>query len=255
MLIKEVAFNKNSSQEYPYFLPFFGEKIEFNTPVTILVGENGSGKSTLLKLIKEQLGLYQIGKPIKKVVSNDVKVTCNVKKPKGFFFSSEDFTFYIKQLEDEKKESNQALEEIKENYKNRSLLANDLAAMPHQRTLNEINNLYERDLSQASHGEAYLPFFKSRLRSEHLILLDEPETPLSFHHQLSLMYLLKEAIDDKCQIIIATHSPVIMAYPQATIYKFTENSVDKVDYQSLEEVTLMRTFLINPNAFLSHLFE
>src|SRR5690606_13505862 len=120
---------------------------------------------------------------------------------------------------------------------------------PHKKTLYEIDHLHDRDLSTASHGEAYLSFFKSRMRLNQLILLDEPETPLSFENQLALMYLLKEGIDMNSQFIIATHSPVIMAFPNATIYQFTERGLEIVPYKSINQVQNLKSCLDEPNRF------
>lgn len=255
MHIKAVRFKENQSKNYPYYLPFFGKTVNFTSNVTILVGDNGCGKSTFLKLLKNHLGLYQIGEAVKKSSLAILDVSLVLKKPKGYYFSSEDFTMYIKQLEDNKKESYEALNEIEHDYKNRSQFAKNLASMPHKRTLAEIDALHDKDLSLASHGESYLSFFKSRLKANQLMLLDEPETPLSFHHQLSLLYLLHEAVKDNCQIIIATHSPIIMAYPNAQIIRFNEGALEEVPYESLESVQLLKRFLDNPEVFIRRLFE
>ncbi|MFH5882247.1 AAA family ATPase [Liberiplasma polymorphum] len=255
MHIKAVRFKENQQTHYPYYLPFFGKTINFTSNVTILVGDNGCGKSTFLKLLKNHLGLYQIGEAVKKSSQALLEVSVALKKPKGYYFSSEDFTMYINQLEENKKESHEALDEIETVYKNRSIFAKNLASMPHKRTLAEIDALHDKDLSLASHGESYLSFFKSRLKANQLMLLDEPETPLSFHHQLSLLYLLHEAVKDNCQIIIATHSPIIMAYPNAQILKFEEGHIEAVTYESLESVQLLKRFLDHPDIFIKRLFE
>ena len=127
--------------------------------------------------------------------------------------------------------------------------------MPHGRTLYEIENLHDRNLNESSHGEAYLSFFKSRMRPNQLILLDEPETPLSFQNQLALLYLLKEGVKQGSQFIIATHSPVIMAYPGSTIYELTGAGLIKTSYDKIEQVESLKHFLKDPNSFLRHLFK
>lgn len=252
--LKAVTF-QGKDNRYPYHLPFFDQRIVFNHPLTILVGDNGCGKSTFLELIKEELSLYQIGKP----VDSHPHVSCikevTLKKPKGLYFSSEDFTTYIKELEDELKSSKEELKLIDQTYNNRSEFAKSLAKMPHARTIHEISSLHDRPLNASSHGEAYLSFFKSRMRADQLILLDEPETPLSFANQLALLYILKDTIERGSQIIIATHSPIIMSYPGAEIYLFTDDRLEKTTYEDLESVKTLRDFLNEPKRYLHHLFS
>ena len=251
--LKAITF-QGKDKTYPYHLPFFDQKITLNQPLTILVGDNGCGKSTFLELIKEELNLFQIGKPIEKHPSVSCIKETTLKKPKGFYFSSEDFTTYIKELEDEVKSSKEELELIDKTYSHRSLFAKSLAKMPHARTIHEISSLHDRPLNHASHGEAYLSFFKSRMRDNQLILLDEPETPLSFSNQLALLYILKDTIDRGSQVIIATHSPIIMAFPDAEIYFFNHDRLEMVQYDDLESIKILKDFLNDPNRYLHHLF-
>ena len=101
MLLKSVEFPITDERGYPYELPFFGKKIEFKNPITILVGENGAGKSSLLKMMNDVVKLYRIegvsnntakkGSPLKSVFDQPI-VSYYRTKPKGFFFSAEDFT-------------------------------------------------------------------------------------------------------------------------------------------------------------------
>lgn len=251
--LKAITFQEKD-HHYPYDLPFFDQKITFNKPITILVGDNGCGKSTFLELIQEELELYQIGKPIEKHPHVSCIKETSLKKPKGFYFSSEDFTTYIKELENELKSSKEELEHIDKTYSHRSPLAKSLAKMPHARTIHEISSLHDRPLNHSSHGEAYLSFFKSRMRDNQLILLDEPETPLSFSNQLALLYILKDTIDRGSQVIIATHSPIIMAFPDAEIYLFNHDRLEMVQYDDLESIKILKDFLNDPNRYLHHLF-
>lgn len=251
--LKAVTFQKTDNR-YPYLLPFFDQKITFNKPLTILVGDNGCGKSTFLELIKEELQLYQIGKPVEKHPHVSCIKETSLIKPKGFYFSSEDFTTYIKELEDNIKSSKDELLHIDKTYINRSDLAKSLAKMPHARTIHEISSLHDRPLNQSSHGEAYLSFFKSRMRDKQLILLDEPETPLSFSNQLALLYIIKDTIERGSQVIMATHSPIMMAYPDADIYLFTHDRLVSTRYDDLASVRTLKDFLNNPHRFLHHLF-
>jgi predicted ATPase len=85
-------------------------------------------------------------------------------------------------------------------------------------------------------------------------MLDEPEAPLSPVRQLSFISMMKEMVEQKqAQFIVATHSPILMAYPGATIYSFNEGAIRRVAYEELEHVTVTRDFLNNPEQFLKHL--
>ncbi len=255
MLIHRMIIKETSSDEYPFHLSFLNQTIDFNQDVTILIGENGSGKSTLLDVIANHLKLYRIGTPISNLPSMKIEMTYHLTKPKGIYFSSEDFTTYIHEIEKEKKSALEDIERVKVEYEHRSKLAQNLASMPHHRTLSELSSLHDRDLLMSSHGEAYLSFFKSRIRKNQLMLLDEPETPLSFSNQLALLILMKEAVHQGCQLIIATHSPVVMSYPGADLYEINEKGIQKTTIDQVESISLMKQFLNNPDGFLHHLFD
>lgn len=115
--------------------------------------------------------------------------------------------------------------------------------------------MYGRDLSEQSHGESYLDFFKSRLKSDSLYLLDEAEVPLSINNQLTFMLLIEEALQMNCQFIMATHSPILMSYPGALIYKINEEGFHQTTYEELESVNLLRDFLNNKDLFINKLFN
>lgn len=264
MLLNSVEFIKSESEGYPYHLPFFGHKLMFTTPITIFIGENGAGKSSLLKLLNDALKLYRI-EGASKISKNKISalksaldvptVTYYRTKPKGFFFSAEDFTTYIQSLELNRQEAYQALDDIEREYAHKSEFSKIQARMPHMSTLNDINHLYQKDLLSSSHGEAYLDFFKSRLRKNELYLLDEPETPLSIQNQITLLSVLDEAIHNGNQFIIATHSPILMAIPGATIYLISLDGITQVSYDDIESVQLLKQFLNHKEQFFRHLYE
>lgn len=112
---------------------------------------------------------------------------------------------------------------------------------------------YQGKLEHKSHGESFLQFFKSRFQSNGLYLLDEPETPLSPLKQIAFISMLKEMVEQNAQFIIATHSPIIMAFPGAAIYSFDHAPLSQVQYNQLEHVNLTRDFLNTPEQFLRHL--
>ena len=105
-----------------------------------------------------------------------------------------------------------------------------------------------------SHGEQFLDFLQQRVVPRGLYLLDEPEAPLSPQRQLALLSAIKEAATEReCQFVIATHSPLLMATPDAEILCFDEGRIERTAWDELEHVQLMRAFLNRPESFLRHL--
>src|SRR4029079_18663665 len=123
---------------------------------------------------------------------------------------------------------------IDEEYKDRSELARGLARMPYLNQLADMRQRYGEDLDANSHGESYFTLFKSRFVPNGLYLLDEPEAPLSPMRQLGLLAMLKMMVEEQnAQFIIATHSPMLMAFPNATIYSFEQQTIRQVGYHEV----------------------
>ena len=262
--LKKIHFYANQQIEFPYSLPFFGKEIDIRSDVVCLVGENGSGKSTFLECLNVVLGLYTIRQrttlPVeltKSIVKASKQIKCEYRlsKPKGFFFSAEDFTSYIHGLVLDKMEAKAQLDRVTVEYAKKSVLSQSLARMPHARTLAEIDQLYERDLLTSSHGEAYLDFFKSRIRQNEIYLLDEPETPLSIQNQLALLAIIDRGIKQKNQFIIATHSPILMAIPNAQIIQIRNDEIKEVSYDQIDSVILLKQFMNHPESFFRYLYQ
>ena len=112
---------------------------------------------------------------------------------------------------------------------------------------------YGEDFDANSHGESFLKLFQERLVPEGLFLLDEPETPLSPMRQLTLLAMLRDCVNAGSQFIVATHSPILLALPDAQILSFADGKIEVADYESLEHVNLTRSFLNNPEMYLRHL--
>ena len=109
------------------------------------------------------------------------------------------------------------------------------------------------DLTQVSHGEGFLKVLQGRLQPEGIYLIDEPEAALSPQRQLALFSLIKNlAENNACQFFIATHSPILMTLPNATIFQFSE-TLQKVRFDETEHFTIMKNFLNNPESFLRYL--
>ena len=249
---------------FPFSLPIIQNfvKMDFKTPVTFFVGENGSGKSTFLEMIACAIDSIVIGseslrsdKTLKSVqnLSRFLKLSWGKKTRKGFFLRAEDFFGYTKKMSQMRQEIEEEIRAIGIEYKDRSDYAADLARTPHVGQLKALHHHYGEGLEYHSHGEAFLALFQSRFVPSGLFLLDEPEAPLSPMRQLGLISIMKEMVEKEAQFIIATHSPMLMAFPEATLYNFEEDMIKQIAYKDLENVNLMKSFLNDPQAYLHRL--
>jgi predicted ATPase len=183
-----------------------------------------------------------------------IKLVWNKNTRKGFFLRSEDFFGWIKSQERMRAEMQDELKEIDEEFEGRSDYARGLARSAVSGQLAGMQRRYGDGLQNRSHGESFLDLFQARFVPGGLYLLDEPEVPLSPLRQLSLLSLLKQMVEEhESQFIIATHSPILMAYPGAQILSFDQTPIAPVDYVDLEHVNLTRDFLADPESFLRHL--
>jgi predicted ATPase len=255
---------ETDDNQYPFHLPLLQTlpELDFSAPVTFFVGENGSGKSTLLEAIAIAAGSVTVGSeavrtdktlaPVRKF-SEYLHLVWNKRTHKGFFLRAEDFFGYARKMVQTRQEMQADLQNVDVEYKERSKLAADLARMPYQRELGDMRRKYEGGLENFSHGESFLKLFQARFVPGGLYLLDEPEVPLSPVRQMALISALKEMTVQNSQFIIATHSPILMAFPEAVIYSFDETPIKSVKYDELEHVTLTRAFLQDPEAFINRL--
>lgn len=246
---------------FPFSLPLvqqFGE-IEFRSPVVFFVGENGSGKSTLIESIAAGINLATVGgedvsrdKSLAnaRALGKQLKLAWQGKTHKGFFLRAEDFFNFAKRLQTMQVELQEIADEFENDYSGYALGLAKGAALGQRRALIE---RYGEDLDANSHGESFLKLFQSRFVPGGLYLLDEPEAPLSPQRQLALLSMLKEMVEQDAQFIIATHSPILMAYPEAQIFSFDSHPVSETAYDEVEHVSLTRRFLNNPNSFLRYL--
>ncbi len=253
-----------SVEHYPFNIPVIRalESITFTSPVTIFVGENGSGKSTLLEAIACAAGSITVGsesvssdRTLESVrtLAQSLQLVWNKRTHRGFFLRAEDFFGYVKNLEDMRETLEDDLQNVDIEYESRSQYAHDLAKTPYQGQLHGIKQSYGNGLDTRSHGESFLSLFRSRFVPGGLYLLDEPEAPLSPVSQLGLISLLKQMTTQDAQFIIATHSPILMAYPDALILDFDRIPPAPTAYADLEQVRLLRDFLNAPDSFLRHL--
>jgi len=265
--LKSITVREINSQDkdsFPFNLEIVRSlrELAFASPVTFLVGENGSGKSTVLEAVACAVESITVGSesvrtdkslaPLRKLAQY-FRLAWNKRTRKGFFLRAEDFFGYARSMRQTKEEFQQELENIQEEYKGRSKYAAGLASMPFQGQLADMERRYGEGLDSYSHGESFLTLFQSRFVPDGLYLLDEPEAALSPMRQLTFLAALKQMVQENSQFIIATHSPIILAFPDAQILFFHEGKIQEVKYSQLEHVQLTKDFLNNPDSFLRHL--
>lgn len=213
-------------------------RLMLDTPVTFLVGENGSGKSTLLEAIAVSCGFNAEGGTRNFTVStrathSELGEYITVAKRRyprdGFFLRAESF-YNVATNIDEMDEEPSFSPRLIDSYGGVSL-------------------------HSQSHGESFLALVQNRFGGEGLYLLDEPEAALSPTRQLTLLGEMYQLVERDSQFIIATHSPILMAYPGARIYELSENGIASVEYRETEHYQLTRRFLENPERMLRYLLE
>lgn len=226
------------------------------------MGENGSGKSTLLEALAVAAEMITVGSlpaardrslAAVQPLAQLLKLVSNKRVRKGFFLRSEDFLGWVRAEQQQKAEMHTELEQIDSEFADRSDHARALARGPLSGQLRGMQARYGRGAESRSHGESFLDLFQARFRAEGLYVLDEPEVPLSPLRQLSFLAMMKDMVGQGAQFVIATHSPILMAFPGATILSFDMAPLQPVVYDELEHVRLTRDFLANPGQFLQHL--
>lgn len=267
MHLNYVQFRRADSaliSQFPFSMPLVQslERLDFSAPVTFFVGENGTGKSTVLEALAAAIGSITVGAESvqtdptlipARLLAKQMKLSWKVRTNKGFFLRAEDFVNFARKISQIRSEMLEEIAIVEEEYANRSAFARSLAMSPYKKSIAEMESRYGADLDANSHGESFFKLFHSRFVPGGLYLLDEPESPLSPMKQLAFLSMLKEMIAQGSQFIIATHSPILMAYPGATIFNFDELPVKPVEYNELEHVNLTREFLTDPERYLRHL--
>jgi len=218
---------------YPFSLEVLRRtpSLSFETPVTIFVGENGAGKSTLLTAIARRCGIYIWRDPERRRFEHNfweerlgdfISVQWRNGRVPGSFFGSDSFRDFT------------------------MILDEWAAADPGQ-----LRHFGGKSLVTQSHGQSIMSFFRARYRIEGLYLLDEPETALSPRSQLELLELLVTMSQaGHAQFIMATHSPILLACPGATLYSFDTAPVSRVQYCDTEHYRVYRDFMAAPEQFL-----
>lgn len=234
----------DSFDRYPFSLPAVREMpvIELHPKVTFFIGENGSGKSTLLEAIAVALGFNPEGgtknfsfgtRGSHSILHEYLRIVKGVARPRdGFFLRAESFFNVATEIE--------RLDHDEE---------------PFTRSNRIIDSYGGQSLHEQSHGESFLALMTHRFGGKGLYILDEPEAALSPQRQLAVMSLMHDLILDSSQFIIATHSPILMAYPDAWIYQCGKGGITRVHYEDTEHYQVTRDFLQNPQRMLKVLLE
>jgi len=228
-----------SFEHYPFSLPAISglDRLELHPAVTFFVGENGTGKSTLLEAIAVAWGFNPEGgtrnfnfstRSSHSELNTVLRLTKGTRRPKdGFFLRAESFFNVASEIE---------------------RLDQEPGGPP------IIMSYGGRSLHEQSHGESFLALVINRFRGNGLYILDEPEAALSPMRQLGMIRRMHELVQDGSQFIIATHAPILMAYPDALIYWLSEDGrIDRVAYAETEHWRVAKDFMSAPERMLKHL--
>jgi predicted ATPase len=223
---------------YPFCLPLLHDdfQLSFDRAITIIVGENGIGKSTLLEGIAVLAGFDEAGggkgympvdhsrafEAMGGTLSSALRAAWLPKISHGWFFRAESFFTVARYL--------------------------DEAALDAGATA--------PDFLSHSHGEGFLRFFTERCQKQGLFIFDEPESALSPNRQIEFLKLLRRMDDiGHCQVIMATHSPMLMAYPGATLLRLTKYGLEPVTLWATDHFRVMREFCADPAGFVEAMME
>jgi predicted ATPase len=225
---------------YPFCLPFLGDEFElgFDRPITIIVGENGTGKSTLLEGIAVLAGYDEAGggkgympvdhsKAIEKTggeLSKALRASWLPKITNGWFFRAESFFSVARYLDEVAMEPGSG------------------GPPP--------------DFLSHSHGEGFLRFFEERCQRQGIFIFDEPESALSPARQIEFLKLMRRMEESTiCQVVMATHSPMLMAYPNARLLRLTKYGLEPVSVEQTDHYKVMREFCDDPAGFVEAAIE
>jgi predicted ATPase len=229
--------------EYPFSIPAIRamDHVKLHPAVTFFIGENGSGKSTLIEALAVKNRFNPEGgsanfefatRSSHSILSDYLTLDKTRRRPTdGYFLRAESFFNVATEIE--------KLDEIANTEKIRKLGP----------------SYGDRPLHEQSHGESFFALLTNRLFGDGLYIFDEPEAALSPMRQMSMLVLMKGLVDNGAQFIIATHSPILLAYPDALIYQMTSEGMEAVPYTETEHYRVTRDFLNRPDKMLGLLLD
>jgi predicted ATPase len=225
---------------FPFSIPAIGnlDELQFEQPVTFFVGENGSGKSTLLEAIAVAWGL----------------------NPEG---GSRNFNFATRASHSGLKDHLRLVRSprrVRDSYFLRAEsyfnVATEIEALDRELGGRKIIESYGgKSLHEQSHGESFFALFMNRLRGDGFYIFDEPEAALSPSRQLSFLSRMHELVGEGSQFLVATHSPILMAYPQASIFLMADGPPRLIAYRDTEHFAVTRNFLNRTERMLDILLD
>jgi predicted ATPase len=234
--LRELRPELAETSDYSYELPALRglERLELDPRVTFLVGENGSGKSTLVEAlaVAAKLNAEGGGKLLR-------------------FTTRASHSRLHRRLELERS----TLPPLNTFFLRAESVFNLATAIEEGGPLGERENVFDRPLHEQSHGESFLDIAVNRLGPRGFYLFDEPEAALSVRGQLALIRRMHELVQQHCQFVVATHSPILLGYPDATILELSDDGIRKVGFEETQQVELTRSFLGDPQRFLRHLLS
>ncbi len=228
-----------SPPRYPFTIPALRsfESLELHPRVTFFVGENGSGKSTLIEAMAVSLGINPEGgsknfcfgtRDSHSELHKYLRIAKGVKRPKDYFFLRAESLFNV----------GTEIERLDEGINEESKIAKFFGGV---------------SLHEQSHGESFLAVLNKRFFGNGLYLLDEPEAALSPTRQLAALRAIHLLVEESSQFIICTHSPILMAYPDAWIYQLDGDGIRRVEYRETEHYAVTKEFLERPERMLERL--
>jgi predicted ATPase len=230
--LTSVSLNKSEikdMEQFPFNLPVVQslDRLDISAAMTIFVGENGSGKSTLVEAIAQVAGFNAEGgtknfnfatRPSESELHEHLRVGRGPSREvDGFFLRAESFYNVATQIEE----------------------------------LGVTRSYGGKTLHAMSHGESFLALVGNRFDKSSLFILDEPEAALSPQGQITLIAMLIKLVEQGySQVIMATHSPMLLAFPNAVIYELSERGIERVAFEDTEHYKLFSSFVKDPEAFI-----